>query len=513
VAPSTEPAFTDAQAVAETARHYLDCYAAFVYAILPAAHHQEWCERIQDVVEDRPLYLDGTTKSRKRKLLLTAPPGHAKSTYVSLVLPPWYLGKHPDQNVLFYTSIGPNAANFDGTVAATFDENRRHQLVFPDLACRPNKPRGWSSDGRFLRGLPIHGKDPSYRSASYSSNILGGRAHGYIMDDVLSQEDSQSETQQAWAKNRFQGTIDTRLHPNGWAIGIMTRWHELDLPSYLAGLPDWEHVNYPALTGGDTDRTAPNGDATYAWGRALWPDRFPESFLQLKRLADPDLFEAYWQGDPTTLAGSFFKGAMFQPLPPDFDKRPPTGGKSLLERLVRVQCWDLNFSSKETADYTCGITLGVDFGTMRFYVLRVARDRCEERDHDEFIGKEILLAKPHLVGILKGAFHRSGTVEDLIRRLQRTLMGRVATSIVGIEETTDKVVRARLVVPYGNQAQLYVNKAAPWYPAFLSELLGFPARANDDQVDALAGAFKLALEFGQYATIPSTSSYTFGNAA
>src|SRR5579884_2483529 len=505
----------ETSALAETSRHYLDVYAAFVYGILPAEHHQEWCQRIQDVVDPQPLYVDGATRSRKRKLLLTAPPGHAKSTYRSLVLPAWYLGRHPDQHVLFYTSIGPNASNFDGTVAATLDQNPRHALVFPNEAARPNKARGWSSDGRFLRGVPIHAKDPSYRAVSFASSILGGRAHGYVMDDVLSQEESQSETQQAWAYNRFQGTIDTRLVPDGWAIGIMTRWHELDLPSKLAQLPDWEHVNYPALVGGDTGHTAPTApDGTkrdlYPWGRALWPDRFPESFLQLRRIADPQLFEAYWQGDPTTLGGSIFKASMFRELPADITTPPPTGGKPLLARLVRVMMVDLNFSAKEASDFTVCLTLGVDFATERFFVLRVKRDHCDERDHDDFIASEIELAKPHLVGIFKGTHKKPAAVEDLIRRLQRKLMGKVASSIVGIDEETDKVTRARLVVPYGNQGQLYVNKAATWYPEFLAEHLGFPNKQHDDIVDSPAGAFKLALEYGQYAQLPATSSYSFG---
>ena len=386
--------------------------------------------------------------------------------------------------------------------------------MFPEEAARPDKNRGWSSDGRFLRGIPIHAKDPSYRAVSYASNILGGRAHGYVLDDVLSQEDSKSETQQAWAKDRFQGTIDTRLKRDGWAIGIMTRWHELDLPSYLATLPDWDHVNYPALVGGDTDKTpppAPDGTPRdlYPWGRALWPSEFNEAFLQLKRIADPQLFEAYWQGDPTTLGGSLFKAGMFQPLPPSFLEKPPNGGKSLLERLVRVQMWDLNFSEKQASDFTVGLTLGIDFQTERFYILRVARDHCTDRDHEEFIEKEIMLAKPHLVGIFKGTHKRPAAVEDLVRRLQRRLMGRVATAIVGIPEETDKVTRARLVVPYGNQGQLYVNKGAAWFPSFLAECLGFPLKAHDDMVDALAGAFKLALEYGQYSEIPSTSTYSF----
>lgn len=503
---------TEDQAAADASRHHLDAYAAFVYGLQPALHHQEWCERIQDVVEDRPLWLNGTTRSRKRKLLLTAPPGHAKSTYTSLILPAYYVGKHPDEHVLFYTSNDTNAGNFDGVVAQTLEANPRHALAFPDEDCRPNYKRGWSSEGRFLNGIPIHAKDPNYRAVGWKSSILGGRAHGYVLDDVLTQEQSESEVEQAAAKKKFEGTVDTRLIPGGWAIGIMTRWHELDLPSYLATLPDWEHVNYPALTGEGASR-APDGllgqqRESYPWGKALWPERFSEAFLLLRRLSNPELFEAYYQGDPTTLGGSIFKSGYFQPLPADIGDRK--GARlSLLERLVKVQMWDLNYSEKQASDYTVGLTLGCDFDTGKLYILRVNRAHLTEHQHEEFLAREIVLSKPAMVGIWKGAY-RTKSVEDLVRRISKRLIGKHACTVYALDETTDKVVRARLPAAYGAQGNLYVYKQAPWYPEFLSECLGFPKRAHDDQVDALAGATQLALEYGPIANLPPTSEYAFG---
>src|SRR5437868_14533051 len=58
----------------------------------PARHHQ--------------LIIDGITAflaSEDEVLLLFAPPGSAKSTYVSVLLPAWYLARHPSHSVLAAT--------------------------------------------------------------------------------------------------------------------------------------------------------------------------------------------------------------------------------------------------------------------------------------------------------------------------------------------------------------------------------------------------------------------------
>jgi len=49
----------------------------------------------------------------------------------------------------------------------------------------------------------------------------------------------------------------------------------------------------------------------------------------------------------------------------------------------------------------------------------------------------------------------------------------------------DKAVRAQSIRGRAELDELYVPIKAPWYPAFRSELLAFPAGKHDDQVDAL----------------------------
>ena len=59
----------------------------------PAHHHRIIIAEIEDFLEDADLEV----------LLLLAPPGSAKSTYVSILFPTWYLVQHPTHAILAAT--------------------------------------------------------------------------------------------------------------------------------------------------------------------------------------------------------------------------------------------------------------------------------------------------------------------------------------------------------------------------------------------------------------------------
>src|SRR6187397_1082582 len=58
----------------------------------PAPHHQLFIREIEEFL-----------KSEDEVLLLFAPPGSAKSTYVSVLLPSWYLAANPTHSILAAT--------------------------------------------------------------------------------------------------------------------------------------------------------------------------------------------------------------------------------------------------------------------------------------------------------------------------------------------------------------------------------------------------------------------------
>lgn len=454
---------------AELARRHLGDYGAWVHGLTPARHHGMWIERISALVGGR---------STKRKTLILAPPGSAKTTWLSLIFPPWYLGNHPTHSLLFFTSSDTMSGQYGGTVKHTLESNERHALTFPLPSCRPDRVRGWSSDGLYLAGIPPSGKDPSYRAVGYGASVVGSRAHGIILDDPLTQESSQSAAEQERAKRYFDMTVDSRLHPGGWILAIATRWHELDLAGHFMNKPDWDVLAMPAL-------------GEYPWGKALWPERFSVDWLEAKRkdMGGP-MFAALYMTDVSALGGSVFKeSAWFRPLPTDFDE--PADGedpRTPRERLTVCQFWDLAFSTRDSADYTVCLTLGVD-KSLRLYVLNVLRKRLSPDETVAAMVDQITLYRPAIVGVEEAAYKQSVTLE-LLRRVRKL----VVFAAFPIKPSTDKVTRALLPAARAEAGMLFVDRDAPWFPQFETECRGFPLAAHDDQVDALSGAVQLVVD-------------------
>jgi len=458
-------------AIAETSRHYLDAYGSYVHGLKPARHHRLWIEKIHGVV-------DGT--AAKRNLLILAPPSHAKSHWIGQTLPNWYLGNHPHASLLFFTSNDQMAGQFGNVVRMTF-ESDRHQIVFPYPECKPDmghKTRGWSSDGLFLKGALRHAKDPSYRAVGYGASVIGARADGVIIDDPLTQDKASSETEQRKAKNYFDMTIQSRLKPGGWIIAIMTVWHELDLGMYLAGKNDWDVVQMPALALEDDVLGRKPGEA-------LWPEMFSRDWLETLRQEPPvgiglAQFNALYQQDPIGLGGDVFRASDLQDLPSDFWERRDDG-KSPADRLRIFQFWDLAWSKADAADYTAGVTAGLD-SQNRLYVLDVVRFRAGQKEVEDRITDWVARWRPIRCGVEETTFHKTVTQQVLfnVRR-------RVAVPVTAVPCEHDKRENAQLAAHRGQAGLLFVDKRQPWWPAFHAELLGFDRAAHDDMVDALSG--------------------------
>jgi predicted phage terminase large subunit-like protein len=465
-----------AAVAAEVARHHLDVYGFLVHKLRPARHHQLWIDKLTALISGRLVGPDGRPK---RKLLIIAPPGSAKSTWCSSIFPTWYLGNHPDQHILSYTAGDTQSAQFSGVVKGTFAESAEHLLVFPDPTCRPNEPRGWSNDGLYLKGTPAIHKDPAYRAVSYFQASIGARAHGIVLDDPLTQKQAQSITETNEAKTIYDGTIDSRLYPGGWTLAIMTRWSDFDLAAHFMSKPDiWEVVVMPAL--GD------NGE--YPWGRSIWPEYYTEDYLEWKRhdIGVPR-FNAVWQGDPTSLGGTVFKsGAWFKQLPEDFTRVTATGVPPLRERLQVVQFWDLAYSGKTLADYTVCITAGIDH-LKNVYLLNVLRKRLTPAEVLLEMVAQYRIFQPAVVGVEEPAF-RQAVTRDLVASFQERCMGAIRTVPT---KGKDKEARALLPASRAEAGKVFVDRTAPWFPEFEAEMLAFPLGKFNDQVDAFSGVMAI----------------------
>lgn len=471
----TTPA--EAEASLAAMRGDIGKYGEYVFGLAPARVHRLWNQVADDVINRR---------IPQNKVLFLAPPNSAKSTWNSLIRPTHYLGQHPDHNLLFFTSSDPQSKTFHSTVEAVLRENEKYRQIFPDRANRPDRRRGWSSDGLYLQGTPAFSKDGAYRSVGWNMSVMGARAHGIIMDDPMNQAQAQSETEQRRAKAYYDQTIVPRLQPQeGWLLAVMTRYHENDLASHIIRLAeesgDWLVIRTPQIATNDPE---PDPLGRYT-GELLWPERLDAAYVEAeqKRMSIAE-FNLIHQVDPTGMGGDIFESeAWFRPLPEKF-------WPDVMPTCQILQFWDLAFSERKKTCYTVGITIAVD-RELNIYILHLVRKRMNTNETEDEMVKVIGITRPLIVGIETDRFHQT-TIIAMVKRI----MARVMCNIQLIRPTDDKISRARMPAGRAQAGKVFIDKNAPWYRTFVSECLGFPLTRFKDQVDAFSGATLLVEHLG-----------------
>lgn len=428
----------------------------------PASHHQLIIREVEKV-------LQGKTK----RLLINAPPGSAKSTYTSELLPAHILSRFPGFNLIGASNTSTLAEDFSERTLALIDA--QPELV--PFRLRKRSSALWTTTNR-----------GRYRAAGVGVAIAGNRADGVLIDDpVKSREAAESETMREKVWNWFISDLRTRLKPNAWIIVIMTRWHEDDLGGRLLerqkGL--WTVLNIPAQAYGpdpDTGLIPPDplgrqpgewlwGDDDYGYGGALPLVR--QEFEAAGAMRD---WEALYQGRPTAGEGTIFK-VLHLGMLDDY----PTESSHI------VRAWDLAATKKmgtADPDWTVGVK-AMRTASGRYVVLDVVRKRGGPEEVEQLIlatakadGRKVQISLPQDPG-------QAG--KSQVANLGKQLAG---YRVMATPETGDKATRAAPAAAQVNLGNVDMVRAS-WNAPFRAELAAFPGGTHDDQVDAFARAFSV----------------------
>ena len=158
-----------------------------------------------------------------KRLMVFLPPRSSKSVICSKLFPAWYVGRHPQHEILCVSHSDQLASDFGRSVRdlVNFD---LFNNVFPSVSLR--------SDVR-AAGKWKTNEGGTYYAAGVRSQIAGRGAHIAILDDVMSEEDSFSATGRRYVKEWYPSGLRTRIMPNGSIVIINTRYHEDDLCGWL----------------------------------------------------------------------------------------------------------------------------------------------------------------------------------------------------------------------------------------------------------------------------------------
>jgi len=387
------------------------------------------------------------------KLAVFMPPGSAKSTYASILFPPWLMQRQPKANLLAASHTTELAEKWGRRVRNLVNEHSAELGITPS----PDSQAAgrWSTQS-----------GAEYYAAGVGTGIAGFRAkYGIIDDPIRSRQDADSELIRDRIWDWYINDFRTRLVPNAAEILIQTRWHEDDLAGRALNHSKWHVISLPAIAeaGDQLGRTV---------GEPLWADDnygYGEQLLDLRNNTPARTWSALYQQRPAPEDGDYFKKEWLRP----YDKAPARA-------TMRVYGGSDYAVTADGGDFTVHAVVGLD-PEGRMYLLDLWRGQTASDEWIESLCDLVKEWKPLGWAEEQGQI-RSGIGPFLDRRMRerKAYVFREQFPTRG-----DKAIRAQSIRGRMALEGLYVPIAASWYPDLRSELLSFPAGKHDDQVDAL----------------------------
>lgn len=380
------------------------------------------------------------------------PPGSAKSTYASVLFPPWLLAN---------TSANVLAASHTTELADKWGRRVRNLIAEHSLTLGIDLAPDNQAAGRWAL---TNGTE--YYAAGVGTGIAGFRARlGLIDDPIRSRQDADSELIRDRIWDWYINDFRTRLVPGAAEILIQTRWHEDDLAGRALNHSKWHVISLPAI--------AEDGDQLgRSVGDPLWSDGdygYGDQLRELQRSTPARTWSALYQQRPAPEEGDFFKDDWLRP----YETAPA-------RETLRIYGGSDYAVTADGGDYTVHAVVGID-PDGRMYLLDLWRRQAASDVWVEAFCDLVAKWKPIGWAEEQGQI-KSGVGPFLERRMRerRTYVAREQFPTRG-----DKAVRAQSIRGRMALEGLYVPKGATWYPDFRSELLSFPAGKHDDQVDAI----------------------------
>jgi predicted phage terminase large subunit-like protein len=425
--------------------------------------------------------LEAVAKGELTRLAFFLPPGSAKSTYASVLAPPWFLANNPGSALI--------AASHTTDLAEHFGRRCRNLIVEKEKFLGYALRKDSKAAGQWMT---TNGSE--YFAAGVGSGITGRRADLAIIDDpVKSFEDATSEVYRETQWNWYLFDLKTRLKPDAAIVLIQTRWHEDDLAGrILAAEGDrWTIVKLPMIAGPDD----PLGRKP---GERLWPGYFTETQV-LEAQSDSRVWNSLYQQNPTPEEGDYFKAEWLVGYR-SYDELP----KHL--RIYAAADWAV--SLRQDADATCFGAVGVDERGEIWVLPDLWWKRADTGESTEAFVDFLSRRKP--ITTWSEAGHISKSVGPFLYKRMRE---RGVFAVV--EEVTpakDKPTRAQAIRGRMKMGMVHFPIFAHWWPQAKHELLTFPVGKHDDFVDWLAHV-GMGLSRMVSATVPKVvtpaRAYTF----
>lgn len=412
------------------------------------------------------------------RCMIFAPPGSAKSSCTSVVLPTWVMGRTPKSRLIL-TSYAADLAERQARRAQMIVKSPEYQIWDDPVSLTRDAASDWalSNESEML-------------SAGLLAGITGNRGSGAIVDDpVPGRQEADSEAHQKATGEAYQDDLLTRLMPNAWLAFIMTRWNENDLagqilPVDYAGESGmilcqdglyWEVLNIPAKAEREDD---PLGRKV---GEYLWPEWFPPQHWKMfeggTSRAAQRTWSSLYQQRPTPQGNTTLDRSKIHWDTPD----KFSAEKRKYMRLAGYT--DFAVTEKASADWTEHAVFGVD-GNGEAWLLDAWSGQVTS---DKSIDELLAMASRNRIRTWfdeKGVIHNS--VGPALNKAMREK--RIYLDVRPQSSNADKVSKLQGFIAMANTGIIHFPDRGPlkiWAEQALNQVDAVPAGRNDDKADVL----------------------------
>ena len=395
-----------------------------------------------------------------KKLTVSMPPRHSKSSLITLAFPLWLISKDPTLNIMVINSTFTLSESFGIRIRDLFHQygekiglrisDKKHAsgwIMFEDL------------EGNLTGG--------SIRLIGIGGQITGFDADWIIVDDLIKGVQDTTKTTLQKTKDYFNGIIMQRVEPDTRLIVLGTIWHSDDILSYLRKEHGDEYVimDLPAY---DNE------------GNVLWPDRYDmDFFVNREKEMGTRLFQALYLCNPLDETGDFFNldNIFFDDL---FDHKTHY-------TMATVRSWDFAYSEEDGGknDSTAGILMHKINDD--YYVIN---NLIYGQFGDNLKNKVVSIAKQDGVNIkiLIETGTKGGAAKFLYDDYEKEYLKGYRTK--QSEPIGSKVDRATPFKDAINDGKIHIAVTNDdMRAAIIEQLKSFPLGAHDDIIDAMSYAY------------------------
>jgi len=207
-------------------------FGEYVFGLVPAPHHQIWLKLLEE-----PGF---------RRVIIIAPPGHAKSTWCSVIYPAWRVGLSPAIHYLGTSITATQAQLFSVAIRDTIADNSRFREIFQEA--HPNRTKGWGESEWFVERGNVSDPHATYAASGVGGAVIGRRADEIGLDDPYDEKNTSTELQRQKILVWLKRTLRSRLVPGGRFRAVLTRWHFDDFVNEFEHRPTYTIARMKALS-------------------------------------------------------------------------------------------------------------------------------------------------------------------------------------------------------------------------------------------------------------------------